>query len=84
MTELVEFTPAERLDMAAASIAAAWKAEGMTHVLVYSLGEEFLRKGADPYEPEDWEALRELTEDQLTLVENFGDAYRLYRLGDSQ
>ena len=62
-------------------IANEWRAEGVTHVLLYRLGYEVIREaGFDPLTEEDVTALETLQRDDLQLLQNFGDAYQLYRL----
>jgi hypothetical protein len=66
------------------AIAAAWWAEGVTHVLLHRTGLDFVV--ADQFDPvtlEDLQALEELTARHLTLVEDFGSAYELYRLEEA-
>jgi len=65
----------------AARIAAAWRAEGVTHVLLHRTGlEHIIEAGFDPITPDDLRVLDELRTHHLVLVENFGDVYELYRL----
>ncbi len=71
---------ARRLGGTAESISAGWRADGVTHVLVYSLGAETLeRAGTEPFTSEDWQALREL-EGKMTRLDSFGNVYELYTL----
>lgn len=64
-----------------ASLARTWQDEGVSHVLLYTLGAETLReKGVDPFTEEDWSELERLQDQVLTLIENFGDTYLLYEL----
>jgi hypothetical protein len=72
---------ARRLGGTSASLARAWQEEGVSHVLFYALGAKTLReKGLDPFTEEDWQELERLQDQQLTLIENFGNAYLLYEL----
>ncbi|HEY43907.1 MAG TPA: hypothetical protein G4O11_07995 [Anaerolineae bacterium] len=72
---------ARRLGGTSASLARAWQEEGVSHVLFYALGAQTLReKGLDPFTEEDWLELERLQDHQLTLIENYGDAYLLYEL----
>jgi len=65
----------------AAAIAAAWRGEGVTCVLLYQAGlEHVLEAGFDPVTPEDLQVLDELKAHHLTLVKDLGAAYELYRL----
>ena len=65
----------------AGDIAAVWRAEGVTHVLLHRAGLEFiLEKQFDPVTTNDQRVLDELLARHLTPVENFGSAYELYRL----
>jgi hypothetical protein len=66
---------------AAAAIADAWRAEGITHVLFYQAGyEAILTGGFDPITPKDIAALEALQRDELEVVHNFDDVYILYQL----
>lgn len=57
-----------------------WKSEGITHVLIYDLGLQFVRSQPDsPFEDSDWAELDRLRS-QLPLLENIGGAYSLYAL----
>jgi 4-amino-4-deoxy-L-arabinose transferase-like glycosyltransferase len=60
-----------------------WCGQGVTHVLLYKLGIDLLRTGDDPLSQDDWAALDQLIQAHLVEVENFGDAYILYRLSSS-
>jgi len=71
---------ARRLGGTSASILIDWQRSGITHVLIYDLAVElFQSSGTEPFEPEDWQELAKL-KSSLFLVENFGDAYRLYQI----
>jgi hypothetical protein len=64
-----------------ASLARTWQEEGVSHVLLYALGVETLQqKGVDPFTEEDWSELERLQDQHMTLLENFGDTYLLYKL----
>jgi hypothetical protein len=53
----------------------------VSHVLLYALGAETLRqKGVDPFTEEDWSELERLQDQQMTLIENFGNTYLLFEL----
>jgi hypothetical protein len=72
---------ARRLGGTSVNLARAWQEEGVSHVLFYALGAQTLReKGLDPFTEEDWLDLDRFQDQQLTLIENFGDAYLLYEL----
>jgi hypothetical protein len=59
----------------------AWEEQGITHVLYYQLGAEHLREAAmDPITSRDWVRLDQFRDQNLQLIENFGDAYLLYLL----
>jgi hypothetical protein len=63
------------------AIAAAWRADGVTHVLLYRVGlEHILEAKFDPVIPDDLRVLDELAATHLTLIEDFGSTYELYRL----
>jgi len=62
------------------NIPAYWRSQGYTHVLVYTMGMEFLRMDQDPHHPpQDLDALEFLL---ATLPDpaNYGDTYNLYVL----
>jgi hypothetical protein len=72
---------ARRLGGTSASIARSWQEQRVSHVLLYALGAETLRqKGVDPFIEEDWSELERLQDQQMTLIENFGDSYLLFEL----
>jgi hypothetical protein len=63
------------------SVADAWRAEGVTHVLLHRTGLDLvLQEQFDPVTPEDLEVLDSLKDEHLMLLESFGSAYELYRL----
>jgi hypothetical protein len=63
------------------AIAAHWRAEGVSHVLVYEAGRQFRQAdGYDPFSAEDWIDLSRLIEGELTLVKDLNGAYRLYTI----
>jgi len=63
------------------AIADAWRADGVTYVLLYRLGLEHIFEAKfDPVTPDDLRVLDELAVTHLTLVEDFGSTYELYRL----
>jgi len=68
----------------AEGIAAAWRADGITYVLLHRAGLEFILVDRfDPVTPADMRVLEELLTHHLALVENFGSAYELYRLEET-
>jgi hypothetical protein len=62
------------------SVVDGWRAQGVTHVLVYDEGARLEKAEAPLYRPSDWEQLRSLEQTQLTLVSDFGGVYSLYRI----
>jgi hypothetical protein len=65
----------------AAAIAAAWRAEGVTHVLLYRQGLEIVAAGDfDPLTEEDAATLGRLIDEELDLEQKMGDVYELYAL----
>jgi 4-amino-4-deoxy-L-arabinose transferase-like glycosyltransferase len=63
----------------AEAIAAAWRAQGFTHVLLYRTGyEAIVEAGLDPVTPADVQTLAALVEGHLQPVAAWGDAYELY------
>jgi hypothetical protein len=60
-------------------VAYAWQEQGFSHILYYQTGAEFVRDSDQRYQLADWQALDLLLSD-LSLLENFGDAYILYSL----
>ena len=66
---------------APAQIAAGWRAEGFTHLLVYRHGYEFLMEsGRDPLTTADIAALEELLTQAAGLEQDLGGYYQLYSL----
>jgi hypothetical protein len=64
----------------AGAILARWKAQGLTHVLVYDAGAEFVRaQSHQSLVDSDWSEL-EVLRRQMQLVENIGGVYALYAL----
>lgn len=62
------------------AIAAGWKAQGFTHVLIYDTGADFVStQPGNPFDPADWAELKTLRA-RLQLVENLGGVYSLYAL----
>jgi len=69
----------------AATIADAWREDGVTHVLLYRAGLELIvAEGYDPATPQDLETLDELLSRHAVLVQEFGSAYELYRLEEAR
>jgi len=66
------------------TIAAAWRATGITHVLFHRQGYEFiLEAGFDPLTEADITALEMMQRHGLQKVRDFGGIYVLYRLKDA-
>jgi hypothetical protein len=62
-----------------AEIAAHFRTQGFTHLLVYDVGADYERDfHAVFYTEEDWQALDTFISDELTLVQRFDDVYSLY------
>jgi hypothetical protein len=65
----------------AASIAGAWREDGVTHVLLYQLGlEAIIEDEFDPVTPRDLAILSELQASEMEELSRLGRAYTLYRL----
>jgi hypothetical protein len=65
----------------AASIAEAWREEGVTHVLLYRLGmEAIVQDEFDPVTPRDLAILEDLQASEMKEISRVGEAYILYRL----
>jgi hypothetical protein len=65
----------------AEAIAATWRAEGFTHVLLYWLGyEAVVEAGFDPVTPADVRTLAALVEEHLQPIAEWGGIYALYAL----
>lgn len=63
----------------ASVISDAWRAEGITHVLMHRTGyDAILAAGFDPVAEADQEALVELLAGEMARVAEFGGAYELY------
>nr|MBI2904112.1 hypothetical protein [Chloroflexota bacterium] len=67
------------------AIAGRWRAEGVTHVLIYwprnQTGEQMLRaQAAGPLSADDERALQMLFRDHLTLLADLNGVYGLYKL----
>ncbi|MGH2593156.1 MAG: ArnT family glycosyltransferase, partial [Anaerolineae bacterium] len=61
------------------AIAEAWRAAGITHVLLFRAGYQFILDDSfDPITAEDQAALATLIDSHLTLVQNLGDEYEVY------
>lgn len=64
----------------AEAMLARWRAEGVTHILIYDTGVRFLQTRPDNgYDPVDWTELETLRT-RLREIENLGDVYSLYAL----
>jgi len=65
----------------AAELADAWRAQGITHVLLYQHGlNHIVEAGFDPVTAEDLATLRRLQEEALTPIADWDGAYVLYAL----
>jgi hypothetical protein len=65
----------------ARAIADSWRRQGITHVLLFETGRQFLEdEGFDPFTQEDWRELDRLAREELVLVQNFDGEYQLYEL----
>ena len=65
---------------AAEAILSHWKAQGVTHVLIYDLGADFVRSQADAaFVDSDWTELDALR-GRMQLIQTFDSAYSLYAL----
>jgi hypothetical protein len=63
------------------AIASAWRADGVTHVLLHQAGlDHILEAEFDPVTPSDVQTLDDLKTKHMSLTESFGSAYELYRL----
>ncbi|MGH2522657.1 MAG: hypothetical protein ACRDH2_09160, partial [Anaerolineales bacterium] len=64
----------------ASAAIARWKAQGMTHALIYDLGANFVRDDpTNAFIEADWAELEALR-GQMRLIENVGGVYSLYEL----
>ncbi|MCI0520880.1 MAG: glycosyltransferase family 39 protein [Chloroflexi bacterium] len=63
------------------AILASWRSAGVTHVLYYRFGADYVRGSDDRYSVEEWHALDDLLK-KLGEGEDFGGAYLLYALGE--
>jgi hypothetical protein len=62
-------------------IAARWREQGMTHVLIYWAGADAVRQeGFDPLTPADWLELNRLEQDHLSVLVAWEGSYGLYAL----
>jgi hypothetical protein len=65
----------------ASSIAAGWREQGVTHVLIYWAGADAVRQeGFDPLTPADWLELNRLEQDHLSVLVAWEGSYGLYAL----
>jgi 4-amino-4-deoxy-L-arabinose transferase-like glycosyltransferase len=63
------------------AIAAAWRADGVSYVLMWEAGYQAARQLAlNRITMEDDQALRQLRQEQMDLMADFGGVYQLYRL----
>ncbi len=67
------------------AIVQAWREAGITHVLLWRAGYQFIiEEGFDPISVEDQAALAALLDSQLRLIRNFDGAYELYAWRSAQ
>jgi hypothetical protein len=71
-----------RLTNTGVEIAQILESQGITHVLIYEVGADYVRDSSKQFELEDWSALDEFRNEQLTLINDFEGIYTLYRLAD--
>jgi hypothetical protein len=72
---------ARRTIGSAEAIADAWRAQGVTHVLLSRLGYEFvIDEGFDPIADEDQIEFDRFIDTRLELVKDWGGVYELYRM----
>jgi hypothetical protein len=57
-----------------------WRQEGITHLLVYRSGVEFLLEAKDPHHPKETLLALDSFLKELPALENFGGVYELYSL----
>ena len=62
----------------AAAIADGWRAQGVTHVLLYDLGVRLEVESQSLFEPSDWAELERLKQTELRLLQDFDGVYSLY------
>jgi hypothetical protein len=78
---LDKFSHLEYLYGDAIDIANAWREEGVTHVLLYQTGLDFvMAMGAEWIAPHNISILRDLQAQELQPVANWGGVYILYEL----
>ncbi|HKY84098.1 MAG TPA: hypothetical protein VJ160_04640 [Anaerolineales bacterium] len=61
------------------AIRQAWASQGMTHLLLFNAGMDYVRNNDQRYSEEDWAELDELLQG-LTPVEKIGGGYTLFRM----
>jgi 4-amino-4-deoxy-L-arabinose transferase-like glycosyltransferase len=63
------------------AIAAAWRSDDVDYVLLWEAGYQAAKQLAiNRFTPEDDQALQQLLQERLELIEDFGGIYQLYRL----
>lgn len=78
------FVHARRTLGPARALADHWRAEGVDYLLIWNAGYEAARQLAlNPITPEDEQALRQLIQEELELIADYGGVYQLYRLRSS-
>jgi len=65
----------------ASEIAAEWRDQGYTHVLIYDLGAKLQFETQPLLSSQDWAELNRLRNEELELAKDFGSVYSLYTLG---
>lgn len=79
---LDEFDHAVYLHETPPAIADAWRAEGITHVLLWRTGLDFIVENPENAAPPDTAVLATLTADHLDLLTTIADSYELYTFGE--
>lgn len=77
---LDEFDHAVYLHETPDDIADAWREEGITHVLLWRTGLDFIVQNPENAEPPDTAVLAILTANHLALLTTIADGYELYQL----
>ncbi len=68
---------------AAAAIAQLWRETGVTHLLIFEIGLEFVIEEGTPFvAPQDTAVLDDLRQNYLTPVAQVGEAYTLYAINE--
>lgn len=80
---LDEFDHAVYLHETAPAIAAAWQDAGITHVLLWRTGLDFIVESPESARPPDTAVLQALISNHLQPVWTVADSYELYRMSES-